>query len=55
VTLSGSNLSVMFDVSKLQSLLSTMSSVTGNSTLSTVTSLLNSYDGICAGFKLKKS
>ena len=54
VTMSGSTMSLMFDVSKLQSLVSTVSSVSGNSTLSTMSSLLSSYDGICAGFKLKK-
>lgn len=43
-----------FDVSKLITLIETVSKFTGNSTLKTVSSLLSSYDGLCAGFELKK-
>lgn len=47
-------MNVMFDVSKLMTIIKTVSKVAGNSTLNTLTSALESYDGICAGFKLKK-
>ena len=47
-------LNVMFDASKLQSILNTISGIAGNSTLSSVTNLLNGYDGICVGFAMKK-
>lgn len=54
VTQSGSEMSVMFDVSKLMAVVKGVSSITGNTTIATATKLLESYDGICAGFKLKK-
>lgn len=43
-----------FDVSKLISLVETITKFTGNSTLKSVSSLLSSYDGLCAGFELKQ-
>ena len=43
-----------FDVSKLITLVETVSKFSGNSTLKSVSSLLSSYDGLCAGFELKK-
>lgn len=48
-----SGLSVMFDVSKLMTIIKTVSKVAGNSTINTLTSTLDGYDGICAGFRLK--
>lgn len=45
---------IMFDVSRLVTLIEKVGSVTGNSTISGVSKLLNGYDGICAGFELKK-
>lgn len=54
VTKSGDTLNVMYDISKLVTLLQKVSTYTQNSTISAVTSLLSSYDGITAGFKLKK-
>ncbi|MDE5595772.1 MAG: DUF4923 family protein, partial [Muribaculaceae bacterium] len=39
--------------SKLISIVKTVSSVAGISSLNTISSLLSSYDGIYAGFKLK--
>lgn len=45
---------VTFDVSKLISLVNTIASVTGNSSMKSVSSILNSYDGLTAGFVLKK-
>ncbi|MDE7388512.1 MAG: DUF4923 family protein, partial [Muribaculaceae bacterium] len=55
VTMTGKNsMSLMFDVSKLVTIIKTVSSVTGSSSISAITKLLESYDGICAGFKLSK-
>lgn len=50
-----SSMDVMFDASKLQNLMSSVASLTGNSMAQTASSLLNSYEGICVGFKLSKS
>jgi len=50
----GTQLSITFDISKLNTLLSTISKYSGSSTLSSATSLLNSYKGIYAGFKFDK-
>lgn len=44
--------SITFDVTKLVSLLQKVGGLTGNSSINTLTSLLSSYDGICAGFTL---
>lgn len=55
VTMGGNNqMSLMFDVTKLMNILTAVASSTNNSTLKTASSLLGSYDGLCAGFKLKK-
>lgn len=54
-TLGSNQLSVCFDAEKFVSILNTASSLTGNSTVSTISSLINSYDGIYVGFKLTKS
>lgn len=54
VTMTGSQMSVMFDVSKLMAVIKTVSSISGSSAISAVTKLLDSYEGICAGFKLQK-
>lgn len=50
----GTQLSITFDISKLNTLLSSISKISGNSTISTVSSLLNSYKGMYAGFKFEK-
>ena len=54
VTKSISTLSLMADVSKLQSLLSAVSDKLNISQLSTITSLLENYDGIYAGLEFTK-
>lgn len=54
ITKSGNTANIMFDVSKLTTLISKAGSITGNSTVQGVSTLLNSYDGICAGFKVTK-
>lgn len=50
----GTSLSIMFDASKLVKLASAIAKYAGNSSVSTVSSLLNSYEGIYAGFKFDK-
>lgn len=55
VTMSGNNtMSLMFDVTKLMHILTAVGSATNSSTVKAASSLLNSYDGLCAGFKLTK-
>lgn len=54
VTQTGNTMSVMFDITKLVNIIKAVGSATGNSAISTVTKLLDSYEGICAGFKLTK-
>lgn len=43
-------LNVMFDASKLKTLISGVAKLTGNSLAKTAGSLLDSYDGLCVGF-----
>ncbi len=47
-------LTLTFDVSQVLTILDKVSSLSGNSTLQSVSSLINSYDGLTAGFKFKK-
>lgn len=47
-------MSLTFDVSKLIDIVENVSKVSGNSTIKTLSSALSSYDGLCAGFELKK-
>lgn len=53
-TLSGNTLSLTFDVSGLIKILKTVSSVANNSSFNTMVKLLESYDGLYAGFKLER-
>ncbi len=55
VTKSGSTLNLTFDATRLIEILTKISSTLNISTLKTVTSLLDNYDGIYMGFKLKKA
>lgn len=55
ITKSGSNIDVTFDASKLVTLVSKIATLSGNSTIKTVSTLLNSYDGMNAGFQLTKA
>lgn len=48
----GTQLSITFDISKLSNIIAAASKITGNSTVSTVSTLLSSYKGIYCGFKL---
>ena len=45
-----SGLNVMFDASKLKTLLTAITGLTGNSLAKTAGSLLEGYDGLCVGF-----
>lgn len=49
---SGNNLDLMFDATKLKSFISTVTRLTGSKMASTVGSVLDSYDGMCVGFKM---
>ncbi len=51
----GSKLTITFDASKLITLVNTIASVSGQSTLKSVASMLNSYDGLNCGFELSKA
>lgn len=56
VTMTGnSKMSIMFDVSKLLAVVNAVGSKVGSGTISSITKLLGSYDGLCAGFKLTKA
>lgn len=55
ISKSGSNMDVMFDASKLKTLLSGISKVANIDLLKTATSFLDSYDGLCIGFKMKQT
>lgn len=50
-----SSMDIMFDASKLQTLVTSIASVTNIATLKTISSMLNSYEGICIGFTLDKT
>lgn len=52
---SGNKMDVMFDAKKLMSLVSGVAKLTGISIAKTAASLLDSYDGMCVGFKMKKT
>lgn len=47
-------LKIMFDVSKLITLIETAGKIVKNSTINNVVTMLKSYDGLCAGFELQK-
>lgn len=48
------NLKITFDVTKLVELLQQVGKFTGNKTVNGLTKILSGYDGLCAGFELKK-
>lgn len=50
---SGNNLNLMFDATKLKELISTVASFTGGTMVKTLASILDSYEGMCVGFKMK--
>ena len=50
-----SSLDLMFDVSKLQSIITSVAKLSNSTIAKTITNTLASYDGICAGFELTKT
>lgn len=52
---SGSQLDVMFDASKLKSLISAVGNFSGIKLAKAAASILDSYDGACIGFKMNKT
>ena len=54
VNLTSSSLDLLFDADKLLTVISAIASKTNNSTLSTISSLADSYDGVQLGFALSK-
>ncbi|MCM1503953.1 MAG: DUF4923 family protein [Muribaculum sp.] len=53
--IAGNTMSLTFDISKLMDILNKVTSIVGNSSLKTLNSLLQSYDGMRAGFKLTRT
>lgn len=52
VSKSLTGMDIMFDASKLQTIMNAVASFSKMQTAQTLSTLLNSYDGICIGFKL---
>lgn len=48
------SMDVMFDATKMMQLMTTVGKITNLQTLNALTSILNSYDGLCVGFKMSK-
>lgn len=55
VVKAGNNLTVTFDVSKLMSLINAVAKVSGSSAVKGLNSMLQSYNGVMAGFRLVKT
>ena len=53
--LQGNKLQLTFDVSKLMKIVNAVASISGSSTIQGLNKLLQSYDGLEAGFELKKT
>lgn len=51
---SGNTLTLTFDASRVIKVVNTIAGITKNQTITTLSNLLNSYDGIYAGAKLKR-
>lgn len=49
------SMDIMFDADKLITLLNVIAKISGSKLASTAVNLLNSYDGLCVGFKLNQS
>lgn len=54
ITKTGNTMEILFDVEKLVNVLTTIASKTQSSTLQTISSLLDGYDGVLMGFELTK-
>lgn len=55
IQLAGDNMELTFDISKLMTLIQRVSAMSNNSTLKGASALLEQYDGMTAGFDLKRS
>ncbi len=56
ISLNGRNdMTLTFDISKLMTLMQRISALSSNTTLKGASALLNKYDGMTAGFDLKKT
>lgn len=55
IQLTGDKMELTFDVSKLMTLMQRISSLTNNATLKGASTLLNQYDGMTAGFEMKRT
>ena len=51
----GNSLNLMFDADKIKSIISLAANLSGSKLASTADKLLQQYDGICMGFKMKKT
>ena len=54
IVMNGNKMELTFDVSKLLTLVEKAGKITGKSSISTISSLLNQYDGMTAGFELQR-
>lgn len=54
IVMNGDKMDLTFDVSKLMTLLERVGSLTNNASIKTVSAMLNQYDGMTAGFSLKR-
>lgn len=54
VTRNGSGISVLFESKKLLSLIQTLSALSGNATLGTISDISKNYDGVRLGFDMAK-
>lgn len=51
----GNSLNVMFDVDSIKKIISIVATLSGSKTVSAADKILQQYDGVCAGFKMKKT
>lgn len=54
IVMNGNKMDLTFDVSKLMTLLERVGSLTNNTSIKTVSAMLNQYDGMTAGFTMKR-
>ena len=54
ITLSTSGISLLFESQKVLSVLQTLGAMSGNTTLSTISEISKSYDGVRIGFDMKR-
>ena len=54
IVMNGNKMELTFDVSKLMTIVEKAGSLTGNSTIKGLSTLLQQYDGLTAGFELQR-